>query len=157
MIVSPVVAFHFQLVTPLGVVLSILALPLVVMMLGVGYAKVLLGTIFPSLGHVLAMPLTWFTDWMIELVDHAAQWPGSTIVLPTSPSKIWVVAALSVVVALLSGRFDKRRLAMLGAFGIGLIWLVISIDPGGRAFRTIGLRRDPPLRVRMLASRCSMF
>ena len=150
-IVVPLVAFHFQLVTPLAIVLSIFALPLVVMMLGIGYAKVLLGMLYPSLSPVLAGPLTWFTNWMMGLVDHAAQWPGVTIELPTAPSIIWVIGAVALVLAVLSGRFAKRRLAMSGAIGICLIWMVLSADPTGRTLRTIGLGRDPPLRVSMLA------
>ena len=46
----PLVVCHFRIVTPLAVVLSLVALPIITLTLAVGYTKVRLGIGFPSLG-----------------------------------------------------------------------------------------------------------
>ncbi|MEM0915656.1 MAG: ComEC family competence protein, partial [Planctomycetota bacterium] len=45
---APLVAYHFDLLTPAGLVLSLAALPVVGAMLGVGYAKLLIGLVLPT-------------------------------------------------------------------------------------------------------------
>lgn len=119
---TPLVAFHFQMITPFAVLLSVLALPLVILLLGLGYLKILAGLAWPSISLLLAEPLGWAADAMIGLVDHANHWPGATVLLPRSPGVLWTAAALGVLFAVGMGMFARRRLALGAAVGVLVVW-----------------------------------
>ena len=150
-VVTPVVAYHFQIITPLAVLLSIVALPVVTAALGLGYVKLLAGLMLPSLGYLLARPLAWVTDIMLQLVEHASGWPGATIDLQCAPSLAWVVAVSAMVLALLTGRFARRPAALSAAMALCLIWLVAGAAPASPAGRLLLRPTVPPLRLNMLA------
>ncbi len=157
--VLPIVAYHYELITPLAVLLSVLVLPVVTILLGLGYAKILIGVVSPTLGRLLAGPLAWFADTMIGLVDHATTWPGATLELQRPPSVAWALATIGVVAAVLAGRFAHRRAALCAAVLICVIWLLLTAAPPTSASRwAIDLvqpqrarDRRVPLRVSMLA------
>ncbi|MCC6580959.1 MAG: ComEC/Rec2 family competence protein [Phycisphaeraceae bacterium] len=123
----PVVAYHFQLITPLNVLMTILSLPAVTAMLGLGYLKMALGLALPSGGLLLAGPLRWTAEVLLSLVQEGARWPGASWRLTTSPSLAWTVAVLLVVVAWLAGRFAGRKLALSAAVIGCSLWLVIQV------------------------------
>jgi len=75
----PLVAYHFQMVNPLAVLLSLLALPVLTAVLTLGYLKVLCGMALPSLALVLSGPLRWVGRVLALLVEEAAGWPGSAV------------------------------------------------------------------------------
>lgn len=112
MVALPVVAHHFEMVNPLSVLMSVLALPVVTLLLGLGYLKILLGLLWPSASILLAGPMAWVTDAMLVLVEQAGRWPGMAIELMHSPPMAWVVGMLMVVAALLWGCFAHRRGAL---------------------------------------------
>ena len=150
-VVLPLVARHFQIITPWAIVLSMLALPIVSITLGLGYAKVVLGLLYPTAGQWLALPVALITDAMMGLVEHASTWPWATIELPRAPSAIWVLSALGLVLAVLSGRFAGRRAALTAAGVVCLLWLAAGTMPGTVVARRLGFAHGPPLRVNMLA------
>ena len=109
----PMVMFHFQLISPLAVLLSMLALPVLTAVLAVGYLKILVGLVSPAAGSLLAVPMAWAGDSLSALVVQAQRWPGSSLTLSSQPSIAWTIACAAVVVALFSGLFDRRRAALL--------------------------------------------
>jgi competence protein ComEC len=119
----PLVAYHFSLVSPLGVLLSILALPVVTLVLGVGFFKMMVGLVLPSVGVLLAGPLEWLADTTISLVQHGATWPGAYVELAPPPSLVWTLAATLVVLACFAGWFMGRRWAMGAALAVCVAWL----------------------------------
>lgn len=121
----PVVMYHFQLISPLAVLLSILALPVLTAVLAVGYLKILVGLISPALGALLAVPMAWAGDSLSALVVQAQRWPGASIALDASPSVAWVLVCVALVVALFRGVFFRRRglLACCVLLVIGWAWL----------------------------------
>ena len=125
----PLVAFHFQMVAPLSMILSFLSLPVVTAVIGLGYLKILVGLILPSAGELLSGPLEWTADSMTGLVQHASTWPGATMPLNSSPSALWLLATMGVTVALLAGWFAGRRAAMGLALLICTTWLLLPHHP----------------------------
>lgn len=109
----PMVMFHFQLISPLAVLLSMLALPVLTAVLAVGYLKILVGLVSPAAGSLLSVPMAWAGDSLSALVVQAQRWPGSSFTLSTQPSILWTLACAAVVIALLAGVFEKRRIALL--------------------------------------------
>ncbi len=125
-VVFPLVAYHFQMVNPLSVLLSVMALPVLTALLGVGYFKILIGLALPSASLVLSGPLAWVADTMLGLVERAGDWPGASIELVRAPTIAWVVAAVSVVVAVLSGVFAERRRALAAVAMVLVMWTLIA-------------------------------
>ncbi|MFA9479183.1 ComEC/Rec2 family competence protein [Phycisphaerales bacterium AB-hyl4] len=123
-IALPVVAYHFQMVSPLAIVMSLLALPVVTAVLALGYLKMVVGLLLPSVSIVLAGPAMWLSDSLLGLVDHAEHWPGAWLELTHTPSAAWVMATSSAGVALLAGAYAGRRKALAASAGVLLLWAV---------------------------------
>ncbi len=139
----PLVAYHFQIISPLTVVLSLAALPIMSLILALGYLKVLLGVVLPSAGVLLACPLRALSWASIALVEQAGRWPGAAVPLRQPPSLAWTLAALATVLALLAGRFHGRRIALTLTLLLCALWLTLTQRTG-----------DPPgtpLRLNMFA------
>ena len=123
----PLVAYHFQMVAPLALVLSTLSLPVLTALLGLGYLKVLAGFALPSVSLVLAGPLRWVGGALAALVEEAHTWPGAGITLTQPVSLAWAAACLAVAVAWFEGVWRGRRRwrgGIAGAIVVG--WLVIG-------------------------------
>ena len=86
--------YHFQLISPLAVLLSFVALPVVVLTLGFGYLKIACGLVLPSLGLAVTVPLAPVSDIMLGLVDQAATWPLATVHVMRQPSVWWTAATV---------------------------------------------------------------
>ncbi|MEO0475665.1 MAG: ComEC/Rec2 family competence protein [Planctomycetota bacterium] len=125
MVAMPVVMYHFQLISPLAVVLSMLALPVLTAVLAVGYLKMLAGLVSPAVGSLLSVPMAWVGDSLSALVVQAQRWPGASFTLSVQPSIAWTLACVASVVAVFSGMFDQRKRAMLGCILLltGWAWL----------------------------------
>jgi competence protein ComEC len=138
----PVVMHHFQLISPLAVLLSMLALPVLTALLGLGYLKIIVGLVSPAAGSLLAVPLAWASDSLAGLVTQAQRWPGASVVLWAQPSVAWTLAGVGVVVALFAGLFD-RRFVQLGCCTLVLVgWAWVEQRP-----RSAMTRDDPPAVV----------
>lgn len=149
-IAFPLVAFHFQIISPLAILLSILAFPVVTVLLGLGYLKIIVGLILPSAGVLLAGPMMWIGDTMTGLVQHATTWPAATINLGQAPSILWTIGTLALVLAMLRGWFAGRKPALVSTCAICLLWLALPNIPAtqGLAERFI---TQPALKVNMFA------
>ncbi len=123
----PMVAYHFQMVNPLSVVLSVLALPVLTAVLGLGYLKVLVGFVWPSGALLLSGPLRWAGGALSLLVEQAADWPGATVRLVYALPGWWVFAVLVVVWLWFAGWFRARKMAGVLALGV-LIGVVVWIE-----------------------------
>ena len=95
----PLLAYHFQIISPLTVLLSVLSFPLLTAVLGVGYLKILIGPVLPSVSILLSHPLVWCTELLMGLVEHAVNWPASFFELTRPPSLLWTAAMLGATVA----------------------------------------------------------
>jgi competence protein ComEC len=109
----PMVMYHFQLISPLAVLLSMLALPVLTAVLAVGYLKILVGLVSPAAGSLLSVPMAWVGDSLSALVVQAQRWPGSSFTLSTQPSIAWTLACAALMVGLLGGLFENRRAALI--------------------------------------------
>ncbi|MEM7625636.1 MAG: ComEC/Rec2 family competence protein [Planctomycetota bacterium] len=118
----PLVAYHFQMVNPLAVVLSLLALPVLTAVLALGYLKVLCGLVLPSLALVLSGPLRWAGRVLTLLVEEAAGWPGSALRLVHEVNAGWAAAGLVVAWLWFGGFFRRRKAAGALALGVVIGW-----------------------------------
>jgi len=151
LIAMPIVAHHFQLVSLLAVIISLVTLPILMVLLALGYFKILVGVLLPSVGYLPAGPLQGCADVMTGLVRGVWAWPWASVVLRHPPSVIWVYTAIAVVVGLLSGLFARRGAALCGAVGLCVVGLLAG-DPATPAIvRGLYGKTEPPLRLNMLS------
>ena len=135
----PIVAMHFGLLTPLSAVVSIVAIPFGVGVLGLGYLKTVVGLVLPSAGTLLAAPTAWLGEFVIGSVRWTAELPAASIDLVTRPPAAWVVCVLLLSCAFWGGWFRGRWAALGGAVALCTVWFVVTTRPDAR----IGLSADP--------------
>jgi len=126
----PLVAYHFRFISPLTIVLTMLAFPVVTALLTLGYFKIIVGVLFPSAGMALSGPLAWLTDTLLGLVGHAQTWRGSYVELAGQPSVWWTIGALALACATFSGLFRRRRIVLCVTWAMCFVWLpTIGMSP----------------------------
>ncbi len=148
-IATPIVAYHFQLLSPWSIAMSMAALPLFVGMLSLGYLKALVGALLPSVSLLLAEPVAAFGGAMAWLVRWVHDLPMSSLDLAVQPSLAWVVAALLLGAAVFQGWYARRRGAMLASIGVLLAWGGIQQHPD--AVATVLARDRPAIRLNTLS------
>lgn len=142
----PVVAYHWLLISPLAILWSVASLPFVTLVLGVGYVKMLVSPLFPSLSIAMGSVLGVLANWMIALVNYAATLPGAAVELRMQPSLVWVAAVLVVVAAVFAGAFAKRRAALAMSLTVVVGWTTIQQETWG-SLPWIGATEVPAMRI----------
>jgi competence protein ComEC len=100
-----VVLYHFHAVTPLAAVWTVLAFPLIALMLTVGYVKIVLYFLLPTLSAILGLLLSVVTEallWFVRLVA-----PLRANYLLIGHVTIWVVVLYYALVLLVT--FARTR------------------------------------------------
>jgi competence protein ComEC len=120
---APLVAYHFKMISPLGLLLSVLSLPVFFIVLGLGYLKILMGFLLPSVSLMLSGPLRWSSVMLTGLIEEAATWPGAALTLTQPVSAAWTFAATAVAWAWFAGMFRARRIAGAAAIVLVIGWL----------------------------------
>jgi competence protein ComEC len=105
---APLVAYHFHRLQPWGPINSLIVLPAVMMVMALGFAKVLLAGIVPGLDAWVAHPLTFVDETLIAIVDRLGELPGATMFV--RPPSLIVMAAYYAALALICLRFHLRLL-----------------------------------------------
>ncbi|MFG0253157.1 MAG: DNA internalization-related competence protein ComEC/Rec2 [Phycisphaerales bacterium JB038] len=141
LLATPLVAYHFQTFCPLAPILGLLALPLAGAVLVLGYAKILTGALWPSLGEVLGPFLTFAAEMTAELALQIDKLPLASARVPPVSGR-WLLLATVAVVYLVVHRRRQRRLAV-ALLVIAAAWLVLGSAPP-REFR-----RGPDAAVRL--------
>lgn len=141
MVATPIVLFHFGILSPLGVPLSLVGVPAAGAVLALGYLKMVLSAVLPSAGLIVGAALAWLTEALIWLVLRIDEIPGASIALPM-PGVLWTALAVTWMVAIIHAH-EKRTVRSLWAAGIVLaVWLCWPMLP---------VHARPTLRVDMLA------
>ena len=118
LISSPLVAWRFGIVSPLGVLASIAIIPFVTLLLGVGYAVILAGLVSEDAAAAMRMPLVWLAEGMSAFVFWMDRLPGSSMLAP-DPGLAWAVAMTAVAWWWLACGARPRW-----AFGLALVALI---------------------------------
>lgn len=126
----PVVMYHFQLISPLAALLSMFALVPLTGLLALGYFKILVGLLLPSVGTVLAVPLAWLTDTLVALVERTGGWSVASVELSRPVSVAWTLGAVVAVCAVLCGAFARRRIALVLVLALVGGWAWVEQHPG---------------------------
>ncbi len=110
LIALPIVALHFQRVPMWGALNSLLVLPIVTLVMGMGFAKMALMVIVPWLVPTVSFLLTTSESLLIYVVDHLSHLPGS-IKYVAMPSMLTIVLYYVWLIVLSWVGFTKRKTA----------------------------------------------
>lgn len=143
LIASPIVAYHFGHIAPLAAPLSVMALPIVAVLLACGYLKMLISALLPSVALLLGVPLSMSADVLTSLVWTMDDVPLSTLDVATPglfPAVLFSAWTVWWAVSRMPARRRRRTIWPCGA--VLLTWLIV---PG------IWPSSAGPLRVDMLS------
>ncbi len=99
LIALPIVVLHFQRVPTWGAINSLIVLPIVTLVMGLGFAKMLLLLVAPWLAWPIGFLLLTSESILIYVVDQLATLPGS-VVYVAMPSTITIVLYYMLLMAL---------------------------------------------------------
>jgi competence protein ComEC len=85
----PIVAYHFNMVTPYGAICSVVMFPLVLAAMMLGLSKLVLSIWMPSLGAILGPVLKVVTSSLATMANWMAALPFSVIPI-ASPAEWWI-------------------------------------------------------------------
>ncbi len=139
-VAAPLVAFHTGLVSMLGLVASLVLLPPILVLLGLGYAALALGMIFPSAGAFSGEVLDWVSGWTLALVRWMDGFPYASFQLPAL-SLAWAAAATVLALYWFARGHARDWLAWIGAFA-ACLWLALEVRLGPRLSPGVLLRID---------------
>ena len=95
---APVLAWHFGQFNPYGSIATLLIGPLAAFTLILGFCKMLLGLLAPSLGELLAWPLARLADCMAWSAGWLGSWPAASLHVAAPP--LWLLLVAYVALAL---------------------------------------------------------
>jgi competence protein ComEC len=149
MVSSPIALFHWGVLWPMAAPFSVAVLPVVSVVLVLGYIKMVLAVSLPSAGLLLGVPLSLGADVLVALVRAMDTVPGSVVRL-TYPAAVWSVLAETWVWTwvLFEGRVWGGHRARRVIAWAGVLLLVVLLAPP--AARRVGWGR-PALQITMLS------
>ncbi|HEX6961126.1 MAG TPA: ComEC/Rec2 family competence protein, partial [Lacipirellula sp.] len=129
---APLVAHHFNVVTPASIVLTPLAGPLISIALVAGVGVVTVGWLVPPIGALLGAVCGGSLHWAEQMVFFAQEVPGSYFYTPGLPG--WWLLAFYGVAGLLAA-IPRLRPAWPWQASSAMTWLAIG-------YATVGLGRN---------------
>lgn len=121
-------AVYFNRVTWTGLGANILVVPLVGMIVPLGLATLLIGSVWAAAAQPLGAVLGVLTDLLIRIVSKLGELDWLTWRIPAPPA--WAVAAYSVALIALAATIGRKRLVQAIAWaGVGVLLIVIVTYP----------------------------
>ena len=148
-IATPITLYHWGVLWPLAAPFSVVLLPLVTLVLALGYLKITMAILLPSVALLTAVPLALVAEVIISLV-RAMDAVGLSAIRLVPPPVAWSVAALFWVTgwAVLGDRVigfwgGRRGRLALRLAGLALVaWLFWPMLPPSLRFDRTALRID---------------
>ncbi len=136
----PLMARNFHRITLAGPLVNLAAVPMMGIIVPLGFLTLAIGLLFPVLGRILAIPLGWLTLLLIHAVQWFAQFPRWSYRIPGPP--LWLALVFCTTLVLLMAIFRlphraKQRLTwrltallLASAVAIGVFPFAPRWSPG---------------------------
>ncbi|QQE12774.1 ComEC/Rec2 family competence protein [Planctomycetota bacterium] len=122
----PIVAWHFELISPVAILLSIIAIPFLTILLAIGFLKIVFFYIFPSISICLAILLKLIVMFLEDIILWTHDLPVSHIQLSHKPSIIWVAITSLSILLFMTGKLKIKSIpAVIVIITLGC-WLIIG-------------------------------
>lgn len=105
----PIVVHHFGRLHPWGPINSLLVLPLVSLVMALGFAKLITAIFSPSAAAYLAQPLESVDSFLIRAVEWLSRLPGANIDAPAQPIFVTLTFYASLIAIVLFLRSRAQR------------------------------------------------
>jgi len=141
--VLPILAYHFQQLSLTGFVANLLVVPIVAVLVPVGFAVAAVATAVPSLTTIVTWPVRPLLDAVLVLARFFAGLPGAAVaVFPPTPATIAAFyLGLAGVAEWRRGRLSVRRpivlTVLLGVVALSLWARVVPAAASGRLQITV--------------------
>jgi competence protein ComEC len=129
---EPLMTSAFHRVTLAAPVANLVAVPLMGVLVPLGFAAILGGLLFAPLGRVLGAALSWLTSVLLSLVKYFGAAGHGNYRVPGPPmwlTVLFFVAAIALAVALRSRSRGARRLGMASASLLAAGAVIMAIFP----------------------------
>jgi competence protein ComEC len=128
----PLMARDFHRMALAAPVVNLVAVPLTGVVVPLGFATLAGALIFPALGRILALPLTWVTLVLLHVVQWFAHFPAWNYRIPGP--RIWVMATFCIFAVLLGvamriAHTRQRIVTRMLAGGLVACALLIALFP----------------------------
>jgi competence protein ComEC len=128
----PMMARDFHRIALSAPIVNLAAVPMVGILVPFGFVTLTTGLLLPTLGKVLAVPLTWLTELLVHVVQWFSHFPRWSYRIPGPP--FWLIVlffAIGVVLAAeMRGEHSRQKTL---SRGLGYVWiacaLMISVFP----------------------------
>ncbi|MFG0292401.1 MAG: ComEC/Rec2 family competence protein [Phycisphaerales bacterium JB050] len=137
---TPLVAMHFGVFSALAAPLSVLLSPLVALVLGIGYAALLIGSVLPSVADGLITAALQPAAWLAESVRWIDALPGVAIYLPSMHPAMTLATLITVVWWMFPSYTSERRRWL--ATGVVLAPVAYGVLVGPSLPRNQAMRLD---------------
>lgn len=131
---SPIIASQFHLISPIGIVFTVLCNAPIALMFCFGYLFLFLGLISSTLFGWLGVPFDFMLDWFLVAVEGASRFHLGHVYAPSPP--VWWMIGFYVMVPLLV-IWDHRNGRLFWSVRVTLFWtvlgLAISLRPVNRS------------------------
>jgi competence protein ComEC len=124
LISAPLVVSVFNVVSPVGLMINVLLIPVVGVGLCFGFASILLGVISQTIAWPFAFVFGWFLKWLVATVDLAASIDPGHAYVPEPPGW-WLIVFYSAVATAMLATTLKRRPARVWC-GVG-VWAIFGL------------------------------
>ena len=132
LLTAPLVAARFHLVSPVGLLLNVVLIPLVVGVLGMGYALLLFGVLLPWVAAPFGFGFDAGLALLLWVVETASDLHVSSLYLP-GPSNWWLIGYYGLLAAIVLSRSrpNGRRLGIMGLCLWTVFGLAVPLMPSG--------------------------
>ena len=122
-----ILLYHFHTITPVAAVWTIIAFPLVDVILTIGFFKTVLALLLPTAAYFLSVVIDIFSNILILIVKIIAQFNTSEILIVNTPVLIILLYYVFVVVAVLP-IFLKRPAVKKTILAVGFLLVVVCLS-----------------------------
>lgn len=130
LIVAPLIAARFHMVSPVGLVVNVLLMPLVIVVLWCGYALLFCGLFIPPLTPVFGFLFDNGLSFFLAIVDGAQRLSWGHQFVP-GPANWWLVGFYALLVAAIFGGPQRgvRRWGARGMLCFCVLGLAVAVIP----------------------------
>lgn len=130
LIVAPLIAARFHMVSPVGLVVNVLLMPLVIVVLWCGYALLFCGMLLPPLAPVFGYLFDSGLSLFLAIVDNAQRLRWGHQHVP-GPADWWLLGFYALLVAAIFGgaKFGMRRWGTRGLLCWCVLGLAVAVIP----------------------------
>ena len=125
-------ARSFNLVSPVGLVLNVLLIPLVMVALWFGYGLLFCGLLFPALAGLFAFGFDGLLGILLDVADLASDLDLGHLYIPTLPTW-WMVGCYLLLATVVGWRTERlsTHWGWRGFWGWLILGLVVGLVPNG--------------------------